>query len=145
MSLRGPGGPPPPAVVHVAGTATLLAPIADTICGRYRLEFPDEQERYGDAGAEWCRHDNQWLLSWAFNDVLGVTDLDEQATWLARVLHARGFPVDRLARDLEIAAEVVLDGAFGDLSAAVGGRLREVAATVSALDLPATGSLTEPT
>jgi len=75
MSLRGPGGPPPPGVVHIAGTATRLAPLADTICGRYALEFPDEQERYGDAGAEWCRHDNQWLLSWAVNDVLGVTDV----------------------------------------------------------------------
>lgn len=145
MSLRGPGGPPPPGVVHVAGTATRLAPLADTICERYRLEFPDEQERYGDAGGEWCRHDNQWLLSWAVNDVLGVTDVCEQATWLARVLHARQFPVNRLARDLEISAEVVSEGAFGDLSAAVGGRLLKAADTVSELDLTATGSPAEQT
>jgi hypothetical protein len=32
--------------------------------------------------------------------------LNEQASWLARVLAARDFPVLRLVRDLEIAAEV---------------------------------------
>lgn len=140
MSLRGPGGPPPPSVVHIAGSATRLAPLADTICGRYRVEFPDEQERYGDAGVEWCRHDNQWLLSWAVNDVLGVTDIGEQVSWLARVLHARHFPVSRLARDLEIAAEVVGEGVFGDLSTAVAQRLLTAADTVSGLDLTAAGA-----
>jgi hypothetical protein len=30
-------------------------------------------------------------------------------TWLAGVLGARDFPLDRLARDLEIAADVVRD------------------------------------
>jgi hypothetical protein len=135
MTPRGPSGSPPPAEAQIAGVTTSLAPVADAICERYRDEYPDEIERYGDAGIEWCRHDNQWLLSWASGDVLGVTDLCEQACWLARVLHARDFPVDRLARDLQIAAEVVAQGAFGEASAAVAERLAVAAETVYALDL----------
>ena len=69
---REPGGAPPPAAVYVDGTAIPLAPVADLICSRYRVEFPDERGRYGDAGQAWCKHDNQWLLSSAFNDVLGA-------------------------------------------------------------------------
>jgi len=61
------------------------------------------------------------------------------------VLNARQFPVNRLARGLEIAAEVVSEGAFGDLSAAVGGRLLKAADTVSELGLTATGSPAEQT
>ena len=52
-------------------------------------------------------HDNQHLLNWAALDVAGAVVLDEQVAWLARVLAARDFPVDRLARDLELAAAVV--------------------------------------
>jgi hypothetical protein len=134
---RAPSGAPPPAAVYVDGTAIPLAPVADLICSRYRVEFPDERGRYGDAGQAWCKHDNQWLLSWAVNDVLGATDLGEQVQWLARVLHARDFPVDRLARDLEIAAEVVVSGALGYVSKSVAGRLLEAAKTVTELQLAA--------
>ncbi len=135
MTLRRPSGTPPPATAQIDGTATQLAPLATTICERYRLEFPDEAGRYGDAGNAWCRHDNQWLLSWAVSDVLGVTDLGEQVCWLARVLHARGFPLARLVRDLEIAAELVAHGAFGAASAAVAERLTAAAIAVAGLDL----------
>jgi hypothetical protein len=131
------GGAAPPAAVHVHGTAIPLAPIADLICSRYRVEFPDERARYGDAGMAWCRHDNQWLLSWAVNDVLGATDLGEQVQWLARLLHARDFPLDRLARDLEIAAEVVVSGALGYVSKSVAARLLQAAQAVSGLHLDA--------
>ena len=135
MTVRPPGGPPPPSVAYIDGVGTQLAPLADAICVRYREEFPDERRRYGEAGEAWCRHDNQWLLSWAVNDVLGVTDLCEQVRWLARVLDARAFPVARLARDLEIAAEVVAAGSFGSLSDAVAARLGSAALTVAELDL----------
>ena len=134
MTVRRPSGSPPPDSARIAGVVTPLIPLADAICTRYRDEFPDEAERYGDAGIEWCRHDNRWLLSWAASDVLGVTDLCEQASWLARILHARGFPVQRLARDLQIAAELVAQGSFGDASAAVAGRLIAAADTVAELD-----------
>ncbi len=95
------------------GTLVDLRDLARDVCGRYREEFPDERERYGDAGHAWCIHDNQYLLHWAILDVLGATSLDDQVAWLARVLHARDFPLDRLARDLEIAAEVIDATSYG--------------------------------
>ena len=134
MTLRGPSGAPPPASAKIGGAVTALVPLADVICERYQLEFPDELGRYGDAGAQWCRHDNQWLLSWAVGDVLGATDLCEQVSWLARVLHARDFPLERLARDLQIAADLVADGHFGEASGAVAGRLNAAADMVVGLE-----------
>lgn len=135
MSLRPPGGAPPPGSVELAGQRFDLIEAAGEVCRRYYAEYPDEDERYGAAGRDWCRHDNQWLLCWAVNDVLGATDLDEQVRWLARVLGARDFPLSRLARNLEIAAESMADGPFGPASAAVGARLDAAAATVSSLSL----------
>lgn len=84
-----------------------LAPLAYEICRRYSAEFPDEQERYGDAGRAWCVHDTQYLLAWAVVDLGLEGHFAESITWLARLLAARAFPLDRLARDLEIAADVV--------------------------------------
>ena len=84
-----------------------LAALATDICRQYRLEFPDEQKRYGAAGVAWCVHDNQHLLNWASQAVNGEIDARYEVAWLANVLEARDFPVDRLARDLEIGADVV--------------------------------------
>ena len=112
-----------------------LIPPADAITARYLAEFPEDVERHGEATAEWCRHDNQWLLSWAVDDVRGATDLEQQALWLARVLYARGMPVSRLARNLEIASEVVRPGVFGAASEPVAERLQAAARTVAALRL----------
>ena len=108
-----PSGANPPVREHLPdGTAIDLRPLAREICGRYRAEFPDERERYGDAGMEWCLHDNLYLLAWAFQDARdGTIRLNEQAAWLARVLTARDFPLPRLARDLRIAAEVTRENA----------------------------------
>ena len=102
-----PSGTPPPAVAPLPDGAELdLLPLARSICERYDAEFPDERERYGPAGQQWCVHDNRWLLLWAVMDAeFGTVDLSRQVEWLARVLEARDFPLDRLARDLEIAAE----------------------------------------
>ena len=55
----------------------------------------------------WCRHDNQHILAWAAAATRGYVDLAAKVRWLAGVLAARGFPVARLARDLEIAADVL--------------------------------------
>src|SRR5664279_930107 len=104
------------------GKALDLVALATAICGRYRLEFPDERERYGDAGIAWCVHDNQHLLNWATESVNGELDIRQEVAWLATVLQARHFPLDRLARDLDIAADVVLgrvDGPGGLELAAV--------------------------
>jgi hypothetical protein len=130
-----PGGATPPIEVQLAdGAAFDLRPLAREICARYRAEFPDEQERYGPAGDQWCLHDNRYLLAWAFQDARDSTvTLDEQAAWLARVLAARDFPVARLARDLQIAAAVVRDlPAFGRLADSVGSRLEAAAGAIAA-------------
>ncbi len=83
--------------------------LAKEVCRRYRAEFGDEEERYGDAGRAWCVHDNQYLLHWALLDVRGTTRLGDQVAWLAGVLEARDFPLDRLARDLELCADVIAE------------------------------------
>ena len=91
----------------MAGETIDLVALAIEVCNRYRQEFPDEQQRYGEAGEAWCRHDNQHLVNWALLDIkhsLGI--LDKNVAWLGRILAARGFPLERLRRDLEIAAEV---------------------------------------
>ena len=54
----------------------------------------------------WEIHDTRHVLSWAIGDVEGHTDLDAQVTWLARVLQARNFPLEHLATNLELAADV---------------------------------------
>ena len=103
-----PSGAAPPARAFTSdGDPIDLLPLANEICSRYRIEFPDEEDRYGPAGAQWCLHDNQYLLAWAIQDARdGTVLLSEQVLWLANVLSSRDFPIARLARDLEIAADV---------------------------------------
>ena len=91
------------------GSVIELREMARAISARYRAEFLDGEERYGDACHAWCVHDNQYLLHWAFLDAQGLTKLDDQVAWLARVLAARDFPLDRLARNLELVADAVLE------------------------------------
>ena len=103
-----PSGAPPPATAELDGGELLdLRALAEEVCRRYRAEFPDEQERYGDAGVAWCVHDNQHLINWAVTEAKGLGGFERQLDWLAGVLEARDFPLDRLARDLEIAALVL--------------------------------------
>ena len=102
-----PPSAPAPVTAVLAGTELdLLAP-AREICRRYRAEFPDEAERYGDAGMAWCVHDNQHILSWAVLAIEHGLGMERQLEWLADVLRSRDFPIDRLVRNLEIAGEVV--------------------------------------
>ena len=103
-----PSGQPPPRQVALAdGTEVDLEALAREVCERYRAEYPDEEGRYGEAGMAWCRHDNQHLVNWAVLDTREYVSLEDQVSWLAKVLEARDFPLDRLARDLDIAAAVV--------------------------------------
>jgi hypothetical protein len=104
-----PTGYQPPEQVHLSGEPVRLGPLAEEICRRYHAEFADEAERYGDAGRAWCLHDNRHILNWAIEAVEFGADLDTNLLWLRTVLAARDFPIDRLVRDLEIAAEVVRD------------------------------------
>lgn len=113
------------------GSTIDLRSLAKQVCARYRSEFPDEQERYGDAGQAWCVHDNQYILHWAMLDAQGATTLHDQIGWLARVLGARDFPLDRLGRNLEIAADVVAE-VGAPWADDVSGRLRDARAAVTA-------------
>jgi len=128
------GADPPQEVRTGAGAVVELMPLALEICRRYALEFSDEHERYGSTGEAWCLHDNQYLLAWAIQDARdGTVDLIEQAMWLRDVLDRRGFPVDRLARNLQMAAEVA-SGRLPEapLAQAVAERLAAAAAAVQA-------------
>ena len=129
-STAPPSGTPAPAVATGPKGDVDLVALAQAVCGWYDAEFPDERERYGPAGMAWCEHDNQHLLNWAIADVHGgFVDLLEQVAWLARVLAARDFPLPRLARNLELCAEVV-QAELGD--DALAARLREASASVLA-------------
>jgi hypothetical protein len=104
-----------------------LRGLAEQVTERYGREFPDEDERYDPAvWRAWCRHDAQYLLQWAVLDGQEVLSLSEQVAWLARVLAARDFPLDRLARTLELCADVVGDEGREDVAQ----RLRDVAREV---------------
>ena len=105
-----PSGHPPPTSASIGDGPPLdLAALAREICRRYRDEYPDEQERYGDAGMAWCVHDNQHILNWAAGSVNGYVDLQQELSWLARILESRDFPLDRYARNMDIAADVITD------------------------------------
>jgi len=97
--------PPPEHVTGPHGRPIDLAAIARKTCVAYDREFPDERERYGPAGAAWCRHDSQHLLNWAVLSLTQDLDYDRELAWLARILEARDFPLSRLARCLELLAQ----------------------------------------
>jgi hypothetical protein len=126
--LRPPRGgtPPPDRALLDGGEAAFLAPLAHETTVRYGAEFPDERERYGDAWFDWCLHDTQWILSWA---AAGEDVLDAQLAWLAELLAARDFPLERVRRCVELAADVV-DERHGEEAGAVSGRLRTAAAAL---------------
>jgi hypothetical protein len=127
--LAPPSGEAPPATALLAGRPVDLLSLARETCRRYRDEFPDELGRYGEAGAEWCVHDNQHILNWAVLARAGDVDLEREIGWLARVLDARDFPLGRLVRDLEIAADVVRER-LGPEGASVAGELLAAARSV---------------
>ena len=130
-SVPPPSGRPPPVIAALPDATELdLVSLAQEICRRYRAEFPDETGRYGPAGAAWCVHDNQHILNWAALSLSWHVDLEKEIAWLARVLEARGFPLERLSRDLEIAAEVI-ELEAGEQVTALGGALRSAARFVA--------------
>lgn len=115
--LAPPGGMPPPTRARLpGGRAVELAEPAAEIARRYAAEFPEEAERYGANWAAWCRHDNQHILNWAAEDVAGLADLAAQLAWLHSVLSSRGYPAERLARDVAIAADVMGDRGEADIA-----------------------------
>jgi hypothetical protein len=103
-----PSGWPPPTEARIAGRRVELAPLAAEVADRYFARHPGDLERYGtDAARAWEVHDTLHILNWAIGDLEGFIVLDERVTWLADVLAARNFPLDHLADNLAIAADVV--------------------------------------
>ena len=123
-----PGGWPPPERAALGGEAIALLPLADEIAVRYFERHPEDLERYGDVARDWEVHDTQHLLNWAIGDVEGHVELERQVAWLAGVLEARNFPLEHLASNLELAADVVAERVAG--GPAVAERLRAGAALV---------------
>jgi hypothetical protein len=125
-----PTGMNPPRRAEGPGGVDLdLVALAGEVCTRYYEEFSDEDDRYGEAGRAWCQHDNQHLLNWAADAVQGYVDLDREVSWLARVLEARDFPIERLARSLELGGDVVREHVedgheIADALAGAGARVR---------------------
>ena len=106
---RPPSGMPPPTSATLDGEAIELTPLAEAVAERYFAEFPEDLERYGDAAMPWEIHDTLHTLNWAVLDVRGFTSLEKNMLWLAQVLVARDFPLEHLARNVEICAAVVDD------------------------------------
>jgi hypothetical protein len=101
-----PSGYPAPVTATLAGRTVQLTPLAEAIAERYFAEFPGDLERYGEHARAWEIHDTSHCLHWAVLDVEGSASLEREIAWLTSVLGARGFPLEQLARNLEIAADV---------------------------------------
>ncbi|MEA2168599.1 MAG: hypothetical protein QOF76_1899 [Solirubrobacteraceae bacterium] len=110
------------------GTAVALKPLAAEITDRYARAFPDESDRYGPEWRAWCTHDNQHVLRGALDAQRGLADLPEQIAWLARLLDARGYPLARLARNLDLTADVLAESVGGAVGGAAAAELRAVGA-----------------
>jgi hypothetical protein len=129
---RPPGGSPPPTTATFEGKTIALTPLAEAVAERYFAEFPGDIERYGDAARAWEVHDTLYCLNWALLDVKGYTSLEKQVLWLAGILRAREFPLQQLARNLELAADVAAER----IGAPVAARLRSAAQLVAVDRLP---------
>lgn len=123
-----PSGAPAPTSARLAGRPIALLPLAEEVAARYFGEFPDDFERYGEAAREWEIHDTSYCLEWAILDVEGLADLEREVAWLSDILGSRGFPLERLRRNLELSADVVGER-LGEGGARVAIRLRAAAAS----------------
>jgi len=127
-----PSGVSPPESFELAdGTHIDLGPLARRLCGLYYDVYPDDLERYGTEGQAWCEHDSRYLLAWALEDArAGTVDCVEQVGWLGRVLQGRAFPIERLARHVELTASVLRSPELGDLGESAAARISEAASAL---------------
>ena len=120
-----PGGKPPPRTAFLDGEEVDLEPLAVEVAARHLVRCPGDVERYGaELAEEWCVHDMQHVLAWAFGDHAGLMSLSGNAGWLARVLEARDYPVANLYSAIRDAADVVEEHVPG--AEPVAARLRGV-------------------
>jgi hypothetical protein len=128
-----PSGVNPPQNVQLGdGTEIFLAPLARKLCEHYYAMYPDDLERYGPEGQGWCEHDSRYLLAWGVEDARAHTvDCVAQVQWLGRVLAARAFPIERLARHVELTAEILRTSELGDLGKQAGERMSEASRSLA--------------
>jgi hypothetical protein len=126
------GGVNPPESFELAdGTLVDLGPLAHLISQLYYDVYPDDLERYGTAGQAWCEHDGRYLLAWGLEDArAGTVDCVEQVAWLGRVLKARAFPIERVARHVELTAAVLRSSDVGEVGQRAADRLTEAASAL---------------
>jgi len=127
--LAPPSGSPAPTAVRLAGQEISLGPLAELVADRYFREFPQDLERYGDAARAWEIHDTSHCLRWAVLDAEGSANLQREVNWLAGVLVSRGFPLEHLARNLELAGDVI-DEQLAATGRSIAERLRAAGTTV---------------
>ncbi len=131
--LEPPSGASSPISFELAdGTKIDLGALARRLTEQYYEIYPDDRERYGVAGQAWCEHDTRYLLAWALEDArAGIVNCVEQVQWLGRVLAARSYPLDRLARHIQLTAAALRSPELGETGARAAERMSEAA---SALD-----------
>lgn len=123
------GEPPPERATLPDGTVVALRPLAERVTTAYFDEFSDDRERYGDAGRAWCLHDTQFLLAWLIQGVRLKTPIfEQQLRWLARLLVARGYPLTRLDRHIDLLADEVAASTAGGAQLAAHAREAKAAA-----------------
>jgi hypothetical protein len=127
-----PSGVNPPQTFELEdGTEVDLGPLANQLCDLYYDIYPDDLERYGAAGRAWCEHDSRYLLAWGLEDArAGTVDCVEQVQWLGRVLANRSFPIERLARHVELTAAVTRSSGLGDVGDLAATRMSQAAAAL---------------
>jgi hypothetical protein len=127
-----PSGANPPQTFELEnGTEVDLGPLADQLCERYYDIYPDDLERYGAAGRAWLEHDSRYLLAWGLEDArAGMVDCVEQVRWLGRVLANRSFPIQRLARRVELTAAVTRSSGLGEVGDRAAARMAQAAAAL---------------
>jgi hypothetical protein len=121
---RPPSGMPPPTSATLDGEVIELLPLAEAVADRYFEEFPEDLERYGEAARPWEIHDTLHTFNWAILDARGFTNLETNMLWLARVLVARDFPLEHLARNVELCADVASDERIATVLRAAAVRVR---------------------
>ena len=127
-----PSGVNPPQTFELNdGTEVDLGPLANRLCDLYYDTYPDDLERYGAAGRAWCEHDSRYLLAWGLEDArAGTVDCVAQVQWLGRVLANRSFPIERLARHVELTAAVTGSSGFGEVGQRAATRMLQAAAAL---------------
>lgn len=107
--------------------------LAESVCSEYYRLYPDTDERYGGRGRAYCAHDNAYLAAWIVNSVEldSPAMLAHDAQWLADLLAARDFPMERFVRNLELVADAVVNAGLAP-AAAVESMVRPVADAILA-------------